>query len=141
MRKVALPVLAVALAVTLGACQNQSSTDEAAELCTALTSFNAAALQLGAMGPTSTIEEYQAAVSNATAAAADVKGHAGDLHKARADELSAAWDTYTSAVGDISDEATLRQASAGVATASAALRAQVDSIYSQVGCKPALPQQ
>jgi hypothetical protein len=103
-------------------------------MCTALVGVGTAVDQLKAIGPTSTIDEYNTAVAALDSSLETAKAAATDVQQAHAADLETAVGEFKSAVGTISDDSTLMGASATVSSSAAVLRATYDEIYSGLNC-------
>jgi hypothetical protein len=116
------------------ACSQPSSEEAEMDFCTALAAVGTAIDQLQAIGPTSTIEEYNTAQSALDASLANARTAAGDVAAARAAELDAAVETFRSNVGTISDDTTLAGSAATVSASATVLRSSYDTIYAAENC-------
>jgi hypothetical protein len=133
MKHVSVVLACLFLLVTAG-CSQPSSQEAELDFCGAMRNVETALDSLQAIGPTSTIDQYNAAVAAVDTAVADLKTAAGDVEAARAAEVENAVNTFKTSVGTINDDTTLAAASATVNASAMILRQSFDETYAAVSC-------
>jgi len=119
----------------IAACQPIPDTGAAeAALCTSLGTLKTAVTGLADTSGTTTVGELKEASRNVTEAWSTVKASAAALDQARVNDLDQAVNSLGSAVNDVSDDATLEQATASIQEEMSAVNTAWDGLNSAANC-------
>lgn len=133
-RRLALPVAVLAVALlSLSAC-SESTEDKEAAACDAYATFQSAAADLDALTLESTVDEISAARRAAANAYEDLENAADEVAEARSGELEEAIEALEDAVENIDGSATLPAAAASLQEEVAAVRAARDNLAAELSC-------
>lgn len=125
--------LAVVLGI-LGTRNEESKTEAASALCSSLKSLETSLKNLTSLPSSATKSDYQ---NNVDAVQSDwntVKSDAQDVQNAPTGDLDSAWDSFTSAVKNVPDDASVSDAVSDVTQSADALVSAAQSTASQVDC-------
>jgi hypothetical protein len=111
---IVLVAVGVVAAIALGVAgtRNQPSKTEAANnLCASMKTLDSSIKTLTGLDPsTTTKSEFQSGVATVKSNWNQVKSDASDVQNASTSELDDAWNSFSTAVNDIPDDATVQQA-------------------------------
>lgn len=128
-------LLVAVLAVAAIACDDEPSEEEAvAQLCSDLTQLQAADAPFDDLGAASTIDEVEAANDAYSDALGDVVGSAGDVAEVRAQPIEDAYADLDQAINDIPGDATIVEALASITDELAAVDDAYDEAFASVDC-------
>lgn len=133
MRKAAQVLLValavVALGLTLAACGDEPTADEAKQqLRTDLDAFKASLEDMKALSVDSTVDDWQAAKADAQAAWDTAVESAKDVKEAEMGEVEAAWDDLAQTVDDISGDTPVSEIVPSIVAKIDALRAAYEDL-------------
>jgi hypothetical protein len=132
--KLATFLMAVLALMTLTACRD-SDEDIQAEACTELNQLQASIAALNALGPTSTVEQYQDAAKQVRESAQDAARAVRRVEDERAEELRDAEKDLDEAVDDVDDDQTAVGALAQIQPQIAAVTAARDQMTASLNCR------
>jgi len=127
---VALVMVVLALALTVVACGDEQTPEEARQqLVTDLQAFEVTVTNLKSLSATSTVDEWKAAKEEAQTAWTKVVESAAAVKEAEVGEVETAWDNLAKSVDDLDADASLQEALPTLTEELAALRSAYDDLY------------
>jgi ribosome recycling factor len=132
--KLATFFLAVLALMTLTACR-ESDEDIQAEACTELNQLQVSIAALTALGPTSTVDQYQDAAKQVRESAQDAARAVRRVEDERAEELRDAEKDLDDAVDDVDDDQTAVGALAQIQPQIAAVESARDQMTASLNCR------
>ncbi|MGE0543523.1 MAG: hypothetical protein AB7R89_25455 [Dehalococcoidia bacterium] len=116
------------------ACEEQSTAEQQAALCTELTELSTDLQNLEDIGPTSTVGELKDAEKAVREQAEEVRRAYRSLQESKADDLKQAVDNLEESVTDISNSTTIAEAKANIAQNVVAVRTATTALSTQFDC-------
>ena len=132
--KLATFLMAVLALMTLTACRD-SDAELQADACTELNNLQASLAALAALGPTSTVDQYQDAVEEVHESAQDAARAVRRVEEERADELRDAEKDLDEAVDDVDDDEAIAAGLAQIQPQIAAVAAARDQMTASLNCR------
>ena len=128
----------VAAAVVIGLLANATGESQATarqNFCASLSALEGSVTSLTSLSPTTASKsDYQSAVDEIQGDWNQVKGDASDLKNVSMSQLDGAWDSFTSAVDAVPDDASVSDALNGIGSAAKSLASTVSATLSGPDC-------
>jgi hypothetical protein len=132
--KLATLIVAVLALLAMTACR-ESEADLQADACTELNQLQESIAALGALGPTSTVDEFKEAADNVQESAQDAARAVRRVEEERAEELRDAEIDLNDAVDDVDNDEPVAAAIAQVQPQIAAVVAARDQMTASLNCR------
>jgi hypothetical protein len=126
--------LMVTLLLFIAACDQESTAEKQANLCTELDELSTDIENLENIGPTSTVGELEDAEEEVREQAEEVGRAFRSLEESKADDLRQAVDNLKSSVNNIPSNMTIAEAKANIAQNLVAARAAATSLRTRFQC-------
>jgi uncharacterized protein YPO0396 len=123
-----------ALLLFSAACEEESTVEQQAALCTELTALSTDIQNLDDISPTSTVGELKDAEQAVREQAEEVRRAYRALQESKADDLKQAVDNLEDSVTDISNSTTIAEAKANIAQNVVAVRTTTAALTTQFNC-------
>ncbi len=133
MKKLTVFVIAAMLLLVLAGCGGASLPEANAKFCEDMAKLGQALTTLTNLGPTATVDQLKDAQKGVNQAMDAVKKSGANLKEAKVDLVDTAWKELDKAINNVSDDATLAQAAAGIKTGAAGVKVAYDQL-NQVTC-------